>query len=65
MIANKEREIFNNKYNFLTELKLVRSLSSKKGRRKLKLAKLEESIKRMVRSRIYVYSILVIRNWYS
>ena len=51
MIANKEREIFNNKYNFLTELKLVRSLSSKKGRRKLKLAKLEESIKRMVRSR--------------
>ena len=51
MIANKEREIFNNKSNFLTELKLVRSLSSKKGRRKLKLAKLEESIKRMVRSR--------------
>jgi len=51
MIFNNEKESSNNKYNFLTEIQLVKSSSSSKLQRNLGIGKLEQSVKRSAKSR--------------
>ena len=51
MIFNNEKEIGNKNYNFITEVKLVKSSSSSKLHRTFGIGKLEQSLNRNARSR--------------
>ena len=51
MIFNNEKESTNNKYKFLTEIKLVKSSSLSKLHRNLEIGKLDQSMNRSAKSR--------------
>lgn len=51
MFLNNENEKMNQKYNFLTELKMVKSSSYSKLNKKFKLIKLNENFKKRAKSR--------------
>ena len=51
MLDNNEQTQIHHKYNFITELTLVKSSSTQKLNRKLQLADLDENIKRRAKSR--------------
>ena len=51
MSLNYEKEMTNQKYNFLTEIKIIKSSSHDKLNRKFKLLKLDKNIKRKAKSK--------------